>query len=116
MLVNGDEAEQAMLDAMLATRRSRASMTYIFYLDECGIAFAHALGEAARRGVEVRVLIDAAGTRYSWPTILHTLRQEGVKNARFLPSSALWHLTWMNMRTHRKILVVDGRVGFTGGM
>ena len=75
-----------------------------------------ALGEAARRGVEVRVLIDATGIRYSWPTILQTLRREGVKYARFLPSFALWHLMSMNMRTHRKILVADGRVGFTGGM
>jgi cardiolipin synthase len=62
------------------------------------------------------VLIDATGTRYSWPTILHTLRREGVRHARFLPSFALWHLMAMNMRTHRKILVADGRVGFTGGM
>jgi len=47
------------------------------------MAFAHALGEATRRGVAVRVLIDATGTRYSWPTILPTLRREGVKYARF---------------------------------
>jgi cardiolipin synthase len=80
------------------------------------MAFAHALGEAARRGVEVRVLIDAMGTWYSWPTIFHALHREGVKYARFLRPFALWHLMSINMRTHRKILVVDGRVGFTGGM
>ena len=74
------------------------------------------LGEATRRGVEVRVLLDATGIRYSWPTIVHTLRREGVKHARFLPAFALRHLMSMNMRTHRKILVADGRVGFTGGM
>src|ERR1035437_8106487 len=60
--------------------------------------------------------IDATGTRYSWPTILRTLLEEGVKHARFLPSFVLWHLTSMNLRTHRKILVADGRLGFTGGM
>ena len=115
-LVNGDEAYPAMLEAIQHARQTVSFVTYIFDRDEVGMAFAHALGEAARRGVEVRVLIDATGTRYSWPTILHTLRREGVKYARFLPPFALWHLMSMNMRTHRKILVVDGRVGFTGGM
>ena len=115
-LVNGDEAYPAMLEAIHNARQTVSFVTYIFDRDEVGMAFAHALGEAARRGVEVRVLIDATGTRYSWPTILHTLRREGVKHARFLPSFALRHLMSMNMRTHRKILVADGRVGFTGGM
>jgi len=115
-LVNGDEAYPAMLEAIHNARQTLSFVTYIFDRDEVGMAFAHALGEAARRGVEVRVLIDATGTRYSWPTILHTLRREGVKHARFLPSFALRHLMSMNMRTHRKILVADGSVGFTGGM
>jgi len=115
-LVNGEEAYPAMLQAIQHARQTVSFVTYIFDRDEIGIAFAHALGEAARRGVEVRVLIDATGTRYSWPTILHMLRREGVKYARFLPSFALWHLMSMNMRTHRKILVTDGRTGFTGGM
>lgn len=115
-LVNGDEAYPAMLEAIQNARQTVSFVTYIFDRDEVGTAFAHALGEAARRGVEVRVLIDATGTRYSWPAILRTLRREGVKHALFLPSFALWHLMSMNMRTHRKILVVDGRVGFTGGM
>jgi cardiolipin synthase A/B len=115
-LVNGDEAYPAMLEAIQHARQTVSFVTYIFDRDEVGMAFAHALGEAVRRGVEVRVLIDATETRYSWPTILHTLRREGVKYARFLPSFALWHLMSMNLRTHRKILVVDGFVGFTGGM
>ncbi len=115
-LMNGDEAYPAMLEAIEHARQTVSLVTYIFDRDEVGTAFAHALGEAARRGVEVRVLIDATGTRYSWPTILHTLRREGVKYARFLPPLALWHPLSMNMRTHRKVLVADGRVGFTGGM
>ena len=115
-LINGDEAYPAMLEAIQQARHTISFCTYIFDRDEVGVAFARALGEATRRGVEVRVLIDATGTRYSWPTILHTLRQEGVRHARFLPSFALWHLTSMNLRTHRKIMVADGRVGFTGGM
>jgi cardiolipin synthase len=95
-LVNGDEAYPAMLEAIHNARQTVSFVTYIFDRDEVGTAFAHALGEAARRGVEVRVLIDATGTRYSWPTILRTLRREGVKYARFLPSFALWHLISMN--------------------
>lgn len=115
-LLNGDEAFPAMIEAIRQARRTVSFCTYIFDRDEVGLAFARALGEATRRGVEVRVLIDAAGTRYSWPTILRALRQEGVRHARFLPSFALWRLMAMNLRTHRKILVADGRVGFTGGM
>jgi cardiolipin synthase len=115
-LINGDEAYPAMLEAIREARKTISFQTYIFDRDESGVAFARALGEAVRRGVEVRVLIDAAGTRYSWPSILHTLRHEKVKHARFLPAFALWRLMAMNMRTHRKILVTDGWLGFTGGM
>ena len=115
-LINGDEAYPAMLEAIRKARRSIALQTYIFDRDEIGLAFSQALGEAVRRGVEVRVLIDAAGTRYSWPTILHALRDEGVRYARFLPLLSLGRLLAMNLRTHRKILVVDGVDGFTGGL
>ena len=116
VLVNGDEAFPAMLEAIGQARHTISFSTYIFDRDEAGLAFARAFGAARRRGVEVRVLIDAAGTRYSWPPILHTLRREHVRYARFLPAFALWRLMAMNMRTHRKIMVVDGRVGFTGGL
>src|SRR6266404_5233126 len=115
-LVNGDETYPAMLGAIRQARRTLSFQTYIFDRDEAGLEFARALGEAKRRGVEVRVLIDATGTRYSWPTILRTLRREGVTHARFLPVFALWRLMSLNMRTHRKILVADGRLGFTGGL
>ena len=115
-LNNGDEAYPAMLEAIRQARQSVSLLTYIFDRDEAGLAFARALGEASRRGVEVRVLIDAAGTRYSWPTILHTLRQENIRYARFLPLLSIGRLLAMNLRTHRKILVTDGVLGFTGGL
>lgn len=115
-LVNGDEAYPAMLEAIARAKRSVSLLTYIFDRDEAGLAFARTLGEAARRGVEVRVLIDATGTRYSWPSILRALRREKVRHAQFLPYFALSHLLAINLRTHRKIMVVDGVVGFTGGM
>jgi cardiolipin synthase len=112
-LINGDAAFPAMLAAISGARHSISLCTYIFDRDEVGLAFARVLGEAARRGVEVRVLVDATGARYSWPSILGTLRHAGVRHARFLPA---FHLVSLNLRNHRKLLVVDGRVGFTGGM
>jgi cardiolipin synthase A/B len=115
-LVNGDAAYPAMLEAIRQARQTVSLQTYIFDRDEAGLAFAQALGEAVRRGVEVRVLVDAAGIWYSWPTILHALRSQHVRYARLHPSFGLVRLMSMNLRTHRKILVADGRVGFTGGI
>jgi cardiolipin synthase len=115
-LVQGDEAYPVMLEAIREARQSVSVSTYIFDADEVGLLFAHALGDAVRRGVEVRVLIDATGARYSWPSILGPLRRAGVRHARFLRLLPLARLLAMNLRNHRKILVVDGQVGFTGGM
>lgn len=116
MLINGDKAFPAMLAAIEQARQSVTLSTYIFDHDDAGLAFAQALGAAVKRGVEVRVLIDAAGTRYSWPPITGALRREGVRVARFLPTTAPWRLLSLNLRNHRKILVIDGRHGFTGGI
>ena len=116
LLINGDTAYPAMLDAIANARHSVTLSTYIFDRDEVGLAFARALGEAVQRGVEVRVLIDATGMRYSWPTIRTALRRAGVRHARFLPTFPVWQLLSLNLRNHRKLLVVDGRTGFTGGM
>jgi len=116
ILINGDEAYPAMLKAMAEARQSIALSTYIFDRDDVGIEFARQLGAAARRGVEVRVLVDATGSHYSWPSILSVLRREQVRYGRFLPTFPIWQLVSLNLRNHRKILVVDGRLGFTGGM
>ena len=115
-LINGDAAYPAMLDAIAKATRSVTLSTYIFDRDDVGLAFVRALGEAVRRGVNVRVLIDATGTRYSWPSILGSLRHEKVPHARFMRTFPLRRLLEMNLRNHRKILVVDGRTGFTGGL
>lgn len=116
VLVNGDAAYPAMLAAINAAEKSITLCTYIFDRDEAGLTFTEALGQAVRRGVEVRVLIDATGTRYSWPPILGELRREKIKHARFLRTFPLRRMLEMNLRNHRKILVVDGVTGFTGGM
>jgi cardiolipin synthase A/B len=115
-LEDGDEAYPAMLESIRQAEQTLTFGTYIFDRDAIGREFARELGEAVRRGVEVRVLIDAAGTRYSWPSILHSLRRERVPHARFLPAFALWRLMSINMRNHRKVMVADGRIGFTGGL
>jgi len=117
-LVNGDRAFPPMLAAIESAEKSVSLASYIFDNDATGGQFASALGRAVKRGVAVRVLIDAAGMRYSWPPITHKLRHARVPFARFLPSSLLapWRVATINLRNHRKILVVDGRTAFTGGM
>ena len=117
-LVNGDEAFPAMLAAIESAQQSISLVSYIFDNDPTGRQFVDALQRAVQRGVEVRVLIDAAGTRYSWPPITRMLKRARVPYARFLPSSLLqpWRVATINLRNHRKILVVDGQIGFTGGM
>lgn len=116
ILVNGDEAYPAMLEAIQGARRTISFCTYIFDHDPAGRKFADALGRAVARGVQVRVLIDDAGARYSWPSIVKMLREMDVPTVRFMPTLAPWRLMTMNLRTHRKIMVVDGETGFTGGM
>lgn len=115
-LTDGDETYPEMLAAIAGARRSISLLTYIFDRDETGLEFARALGAAVRRGVEVRVLVDATGIRYSFPSIRWALRREAVPHARFRPTFPLWQILSLNLRNHRKLMVVDGRVGFAGGI
>jgi cardiolipin synthase len=114
-LVDGDQAYPAMLEAIAGARRSITLMTYIFDADAAGRRFIDALAAAVARGVEVRVLIDAAGVRYHRPPAHALLVARGVRAALFLPLRVSFPRYW-NLRNHRKILVVDGELGFTGGM
>jgi cardiolipin synthase len=117
-LVNGDAAFPAMLAAIGSAKKSVTLCTYIFDNDATGRQFVAALAQAVARGVAVRVLIDAAGTRYSWPSIIRRLRHAKIPFAKFLPSSLLtpWRVATINLRNHRKSLIVDGAIAFTGGM
>lgn len=115
-LENGDAAYPAMLAAIESAERSIALATYIFDDDRAGERFASALARAVKRGVQVRVLIDAVGARYSWPSIVGRLRKAFVPVATFLPGWSPLGASFTNLRNHRKILVVDGRRAFTGGM
>lgn len=115
-LVNGDAAYPEMIAAIRSAERSITLTSYIFNNDSVGLEFVEALAAAVRRGVAVRVLVDAAGTRYSIPSIMGPLRRAGVPAERFMPTWLPWRMPYMNLRSHRKVMVVDGRVGFTGGM
>ena len=117
-LVNGDAAFPAMLTAIECAQKSVSLVSYIFDNDVSGRKFIAALARAQQRGVAVRVLVDAAGTRYSWPPITFPLRQANIPFAKFLPSSILtpWRVATINLRNHRKSLIVDGQIAFTGGM
>lgn len=116
LLRDGDEAYPEMIRCIEGAKRSVALGTYIFDNDPAGQRFVEALGAARARGVEVRVLLDDAGARYSFPAIDPSLRARGVTVARFLRVWAPWSASFINLRNHRKVLVVDGRVGFAGGM
>jgi len=105
-----------MLAAIEEARESIGLATYIFDYDGAGRQFVDALSRAVQRGVAVRVLIDGVGARYSHPSIVGVLGKRGIRVARFMPTMKPWSAPFWNLRNHRKILVVDGRVGFTGGM
>jgi len=115
-LRNGDEAYPAMLEAINDAKHSVGLSSYIFSNDHAGGPFVEALGTAMSRGVEVRVLVDGVGRRYSWPPITRALARSGIPFSAFLPTLMPWHLPYANLRNHRKILVVDGETGFTGGL
>lgn len=115
-LFDGDEAYPAMLAAIEGATRSVALCSYIFADDAAGRRFVDALARAVQRGVEVRVLIDAVGVRYSFPPIHWALRRAGVRVALFLPLLRRAGVAFFNLRTHRKVLIVDGAVAFAGGM
>lgn len=112
----GDEAYPAMLDAIRNARHSVALASYIFRHDATGRAFIEALVAAQARGVAVRVLLDSVGSGYVWSPTLRDLKAGGVPAARFLHTWLPWRMPFLNMRNHKKLLIVDGRVGFTGGL
>ncbi|HTV61822.1 MAG TPA: phospholipase D-like domain-containing protein [Verrucomicrobiae bacterium] len=117
-LSNGDAAFPAMLNAIERAEKTISFSTYIFDDDAAGKKFIAAFTRAVTRGVQVRVLVDAAGTRYSWPPITWRLRAAKIPHARFLPASLLtpWRVATVNLRNHRKLLIVDGKTAFTGGI
>lgn len=114
-LENGDQIFPAMLDAIRSARKTITFETYIYWSGEIGQAFAEALQERAKAGVKVHVLLDWVGSAKIDQALIDALKRAGVEVERFHKPS--WTtLTRMNNRTHRKLLVIDGQVGFTGGV
>ncbi len=116
LLCGGDETYPAMVQAIDGATRTIALQSYIFDKDRAGLEIAQALLRARERGVEIRVLIDAVGAKYSHPPINRWLRKHGIRTALFMTNPLGLRMPYANLRSHRKILVIDGRIGFTGGM
>ncbi|HVE39160.1 MAG TPA: cardiolipin synthase [Planctomycetota bacterium] len=113
MLVNGEQAYPQMLQAIGEAKKFVALEVYIIELDETGRKFVDALIAATKRGCRVLVLMDSVGSQRS---VARALRDGGVTVTVFLPILLPFRHRYMNLRNHRKILVCDGAVGFTGGM
>ncbi|HLW67270.1 MAG TPA: cardiolipin synthase [Gemmataceae bacterium] len=112
----GAAAFPAKLEAIRTAQHHVHLEYFIFQPDEIGRTFRDALCEKARQGVEVRLVYDAMGSYRLTNSFLNPLRGAGAKCEAFLPVSLFRRRTQVNLRNHRKILVVDGRVGFTGGL
>jgi cardiolipin synthase len=115
MLLNGDEIFPAMLDAIREATQSVNLLTYIYWQGDIARRFADELAAAAQRGVKVRLLVDAVGGGRMAPALVEQLKQAGCTFFWFRP------LRWYNLgrfndRTHRKVMVIDGHTGFTGGV
>lgn len=115
ILHNGEQAYPRMLAAIDSARHSVALMSYIFESDAAGLAFVEALTRAHERGVEVRCVLDGIG-ELAWRRAGSLLRERGLKVARYNPLRFWPPFLHANLRNHRKLLVVDGRIAYTGGM
>lgn len=114
-LANGVEIFPPMLEAIRSARESVSFLTYVYWTGDIAREFADELTAACRRGVEVRVLLDAYGARRMDETHVARMRDAGCRVAWFHP--VRWYtIRRFNHRTHRRALVVDGRIGFTGGV
>jgi cardiolipin synthase len=114
LLNNGDEFYPSMLRAIGEAQESITIEAYIYWAGAIGLEFAHALAAKAHQGVTVKILLDAVGSSSIGTEILETLEAGGCQLAWFNPIK--WYsIGQFNYRTHRKSLIVDGRIGFTGG-
>ncbi|MDQ6873352.1 MAG: phospholipase D-like domain-containing protein [Gemmatimonadota bacterium] len=114
-LENGDAIFPSMLQAIRSAQKTISFETYIYWSGEIGKTFADALSQRARAGVKVHVLLDWLGSKKMDDDFLSEMRDAGVEVRRY-HAPRWYNLYKLNNRTHRKILVVDGRVGHTGGV
>ena len=114
-LQNGDEIFPSMLEAIQAAKSTVTFETYIYWSGEIGKKFADALAERARAGVEVSMVVDWAGSIKMDDDLLGEMKAAGVRIEKYRPLH-WYNISRLNNRTHRKLLVVDGKIGFTGGI
>lgn len=114
-LLNGDQVFPAMLEAIRSARQTITFESYIYWSSQVGKEFTEALSERARAGVRTHLLLDWAGSQKVEGNDLERMREAGVEVVLYRPLR-WYHLDRLNHRTHRKLLVVDGRIGFTGGV
>ncbi len=114
-LINGDQIFPAMLQAITGAERTILFETYIYWSGEIGQKFADALIERARAGVKVHVLLDWVGSAKLDGTLVQKMKDAGVEVEQYHPLR-WYNLGRLNNRTHRKLLIVDGKIGFTGGV
>ncbi len=116
VLQGGAQAYPEMLSLIANARHSIALTTYIFRLDEVGSEFVAALIAAHKRGVAVRVLVDGIGSGYFWSPVVRRLRSAGITTMRFMHDWRPWRMSFVNLRNHKKLIIIDGAVGFAGGL
>jgi len=116
ILQNGDEAFPEMLGAIDLAKNEVLLSSYIFDNDQVGARFVKVLQMAVQRGVAVYVLVDGIGIWYSIPRITSQLKRSGIPHAVFLPTFIPWSTLLLNLRNHRKLLVVDRQRAFIGGI
>jgi len=112
----GDEAYPAMLAAIAKAKSIILLQMYIFRKDQVGAMFRDALILAHRRGVKVQVLVDGVGSGYFFSSIVYDLRKAGIMANRFMHYWAPWHMSYLNLRNHKKLLITDNSTAFVGGM
>jgi cardiolipin synthase len=115
VLLNGDQIFPAMLTAIRAAKKTISFETYIYWSEAIGEEFAQALAERARAGVKVHLLVDALGSSKLDQAQMTTMTTAGVDIRKYRPLK-WYNAARLNNRTHRKLLVVDGKIGFTGGV
>jgi len=114
-LINGDQIFPAMLAAIRDAKETITLETYIYWSESIGTEFSKALSERARAGVKVHLMLDFMGSMKMDNALVEEMKKAGVQVQRY-HKPAWWKLARMNNRTHRKLLVIDGKVGFTGGV
>ncbi len=115
VLRNGDQIFPSMLKAIRGAEHTITFETYIYWSETIGKEFSDALAERARAGVKVHVLLDFIGSMKMDAAAMQSMKDAGVQLERF-HKPVWWKFTKLNNRTHRKVLVVDGKIGFTGGV